>query len=261
MLTNLRAPTPQGCLSDLTLDEWHAGELAAPQVRAAAEHLDACPRCRERKQAMLANAQNFLAGFPPESLRRSGNAQSADRPTASPPRSRRSRWWAWGIAAGGLGAAAAVLLLARPAPRPREAGDESATRFKGGEHIGFFVKRQSQVFAGIDGQKVRAGDRLRFVVTTTRPRQLAILSRDGAGTASVYYPARPTSQPLGVVRDLALETAVELDATPGQEMLFGVFCAAAFQVEPLRGALAQTGDLPALSGCTVDKLRLVKETP
>ena len=71
----------------------------------------------------------------------------------------------------------------------------------------------------------------------------------------------PTSQPLGVVRDWALETAIELDATPGQEMLFGIFCPSPFQVESLRVALAQTGDLPALQGCTVDKLRLVKETP
>jgi len=56
MLTNFRAPTPDGCLSDLTLDEWHAGELPAPQVLAAIEHLNACARCRERKQALLANA-------------------------------------------------------------------------------------------------------------------------------------------------------------------------------------------------------------
>jgi hypothetical protein len=28
----------------------------------------------------------------------------------------------------------------------------------------------------------------------------------------------------------------------------------------MRVALAQTGDLPALQGCTVDKLRLLKET-
>ena len=54
MLTNLRAPTPDGCLSDLTLDEWHAGELSASQVLAAVEHVDACARCRERKQALLA---------------------------------------------------------------------------------------------------------------------------------------------------------------------------------------------------------------
>jgi hypothetical protein len=258
MLTNFRAPTPDGCLSDLTLDEWHAGELPAPQVLAAIEHLNACARCRERKQALLANAQSFLGRFPPESLRI--DAQSSNRPTVTKPRSRRPRSWAWAAAVGGLAAAAAVLLLARPSQRPTESVDESDTRFKGGEHIGFFVKRQSQVFPGIDGQKVRAGDRLRFVVTTTRPRQFAILSRDGAGAASVYYPATPTSQPLGVVRDRALEAATELDATPGQEMLFGVFCASPFQVESLRVALAQTGDLPALQGCTVDKLSLVKET-
>jgi hypothetical protein len=238
-------------LSDLTLDEWHAGELPAPQVVAAVLHVDTCARCRDRKQALLANAQSFLNRFPPESPRRQA---------VTKPRPRVSRALVWGTAVGGLAAAVTVLLLARPIPRPTEKRDESDTRFKGGEHIGFFVKRQSQVFAGIDGQKVRAGDRLRFVVTTTRARQFAILSRDGAGVASLYYPATPTSQPLGVVRELALETAIELDGTPGQEMLYGVFCAAAFQVEPLRMALAQTGDLPASQGCTVDKLRLVKET-
>ena len=134
-----------------------------------------------------------------------------------------------------------------------------ATRTKGGARIGFFVSSGGSVRPGRDGQAVHPGDRLRFTVSAPRPAHVAILSLDAAGVASVYYPTGTRSRHVGVVREHALESSVELDGTLGDERIWGVFCDVPFPIEPLRAALERRRDLPALPGCTVDTLRLLKK--
>jgi hypothetical protein len=106
---------------------------------------------------------------------------------------------------------------------------------------------------------VHPGDHLRFKVSTSEPAHVAILSLDGAGVASVYYPRQRQSAHLGVVRDQVLESSIELDGTLGEEGLWGVFCEAPFEVEPLRAALEERRALPTLGGCRVDLLSVVKK--
>lgn len=239
MLSKLHIPAPDGCLSDLWLDEWLAGELDADRERAAAAHAASCDRCTQRKQAFEASALRFLDSRP------------------QPPIARRFGGRAVGLALTAVAIAAALALLfrgPRSAPKP-----ELAVRSKGSSSIGFFVRRGEQVFAGGKGEQLRAGDQLRFTVTSTLPRQFAVLSRDARGAASVYYPSGPRSRPLTPAQQMPLDTAVELDATLGSETLFGVFCDQEFAVEPLREALERSGKLPSLPGCSVDQLEVRKE--
>lgn len=221
------------CISDLVFDEWHAAELDAPGIQRAAQHLASCARCQGRQRALQADAHAFLAAHP------------------KPP----SRGFAvrrFGVALTGLAVAAGAFLVLR-------ASEPIGERSKGGPTLGFFVSRDERVFPGATGERLHPGDRLRFVASSNGPRQLAVLSRDAHGVASVYYPAAPRSRALETEQPTPLEAAVELDGTLGKETLYGVFCANEFEVEPLRAALERSGQLPALPGCSIDVLEILKE--
>lgn len=236
---SLVSSTPVGCATDLQLDAWRASELSPALERQLAEHVAGCARCGARK-AELERLDAELAEQLPAMPR-----QRAQRPAKSLGRV----WSALGV---GLAAAAALLLWLRA---PITDGERS----KGAPHLGFYVKRGEAVSVGTNGQAVRAGDRLRFVVSSSRPVQLAILGRDGAGKSFVYYPdaRRSTSVPAG--RDTALHSSVELDGTAGTEQIFGVFCEEPFELAPLLTELERRGRLPERAGCSVDELRLSKE--
>jgi len=166
---------------------------------------------------------------------------------------------AWAGAALALAAGFLLFLGVRP-----DRGSESAhgTRTKGSERIGFIVRRGERVFDGSDGERVYPGDQLRFVAITQEPRHVAILSWDAAGVASVYYPTAAThARRLTAAESGPLDGAVELDATLGRERLFGVFCDAPFEVEPLRAALERQKTLVPPFGCQLDELEIVKEQP
>jgi hypothetical protein len=137
-------------------------------------------------------------------------------------------------------------------------GDGATTRSKGAARLGFFIQRQGRVIAGHDGDRVYPGDQLRFTLTQSKPQHVAILGRDGTGSAFVYHPPTQHSAALPAVEALALESSVELDATLGSELVLGVFCDRPFELEPLRASLAATGTLPELPRCSVDELRLEK---
>ncbi len=239
--------TNEGHISDLKFDQWQAGELSAEQVASLEQHLSDCDRCRGRRTEVEAQAWAFLERYP---------ELEARSKRARPARARVRRAMGGWAAALGLAAAGLLLWLARTPPG---AGDEAdATRLKGGDRIGFFVKRGDHVTPGAEGERVHPGDALRFTVSVASPRHFAILSLDGAQVASVYYPTGTRSEALHVARDLPLDSSVTLDDALGTERLFGVFCEEAFELEPLRSELERTGRLPELSQCTVDSLSIVK---
>lgn len=256
MLTDLRRERGEACLSDLGFDEWHAGELDAERESAADAHLGVCERCRKRKAELDADRERFFAFSPAPPTRAAVDSMRASR------RARVIPLRAWGGAA--LSAAALVALFVALTPGPRSGRDASegetiGDRVKGSHRLGFFVKRGSETLEGLPGQRVVPGDQLRFVVTLRAPAHVAVLSLDGAGHASVYFPAEGGSAPrLDPAPERALEGAVELDATLGRERLWGVFCADSFAVEPLRTALETRGELRPPPGCTLDEIELTK---
>lgn len=252
LLTESRTARGSACLSDLAFDTWRAGELGPAESSAADAHLARCARCRERRQELDTAAEAFLRSYP---VLRPQSERGLAAPRRVPHRSRPQTL----AALAGVALAAGVLLFLGLRP-PVRSGNEDGTRLKGAERIGFVVRRGEQVFEGVDGQRVRPGDQLRFVATTQAARYLAILSRDGAGVASVYYPTAAThARRIDPAESGLLDSAVELDATLGAERVYGVFCESPFELEPLRAELERAKRLVAPPACRVDELQLVKE--
>ncbi|HYP87241.1 MAG TPA: hypothetical protein VEQ59_03795 [Polyangiaceae bacterium] len=225
------------CISDLKLDQWQAGELSAQAGEELRAHVDSCARCTHRRQTLVADAAQFLQRFPePPRRTRAGN---------------RSYWVAGTTAL--AAAAALVLWLKMPTEQPGQRSKGEATQF------GFFIKRGGQVTLGAAGQRVRAGDQLRFVVTTSKPQHIAIVGRDGSGAVFEYHAASGHSVAVAGARDQALESSIELDAAPGPETVWAIFCDEPFELAPLKSTLAGAGELQAPPGCTLKKLELMKD--
>ena len=219
------------CLSDLRLDELLAGELDRDERQPATAHLGRCPACSDRLAELERDRDDYRA-----------------RSVARPARPRRR---ALGVGVGiAVAAACAVLLIREPRPQ--------GTRSKGTARLGFFITHGDQVRPGGAGEKVQPGDMLSFTLSTDARVYVAVLSRDGAGRASVYFPAGPITEAAGPGRDVVLPLATVLDGTLGAERLYGLVCDGPVALEPLRRALAGSSTLPVPPGCTVDETALEK---
>ena len=227
------------CASDLQLDKLLAGELTDPEANKLRSHLASCEPCGQRQLELERQASAFLQRFP-EPPR-----------VARKPKPPQRRWLAAGGAALAM-AAGLALWLALPAR-------EALVRSKGSARLGFYVKRGAAVTRGLDGQSVRPGDQLRFVITTAEPRHVAILGQDSSGQAYVYHPKLGRSAPVGAVRELALPSSVELDDLLGSETIWAVFCDAPFDPDRLKAELGRHQPLTAPEGCTLDTLHLLTE--
>lgn len=233
-------PAPQrahDCLSDLAFDRLFAGESSADGV---AEHLAACERCRVRHAALHDERERFLRRVPNFELPRSRS------PWRSPLR----------MGAGGLLlAAAAVLSWLRVPPEP------ARERLKGAPHIGFFVTHNGVSTRATPAYRVRPGEQVRFVYSNARDAYLAIYGIDAQGTTSVYFPAGAWAQRVPAGSDVLLESAVELDQVLGHELVYALFCDAAFAVEAQRKALiGSPGSAPtAPAHCELDAVSWVVE--
>ena len=149
-------------------------------------------------------------------------------------------------------AAALVFLVIRPDPPP---GD--GVRTKGG----FAFEVHLQDGAGsrllIDGDSVAAGDRLGFRIKSDAPGHLLILGRDGAGEVWLAWPqtAQGSSAPIEPSAMRTLDQAVTLDATPGDERLVALLCAAPVHQRDVASMLARA-ETP--DGCRARPITLRK---
>ena len=124
------------------------------------------------------------------------------------------------------------------------------------------VRRGERVVAGRPDQSLRAGDALRFSISAHEPVYAAVLGRDAAGHVSVYYPEGAELARIEAGNDQLLPLAVELDATPGDEQLHGVFCRGPAPVAQVAAAIERAPDAPALPpGCSHERATLHKEAP
>jgi hypothetical protein len=237
MLKTLQPTVPAGCISDLTFDAWRAGEVTPEVTEGLKQHLALCERCQRRHESIERQAVEFWSQAPAPIFQSRASTKIARR-----------RWLVPSALAVSALAAALVVYLA-----PRE-----ETRTKGLAHVSFHVQHEGTVTVGTDGQKVFPGDRLRFSITTGKPAHVAVLSLDGAGVASVYFPQGTTSRSYGMVNGLALDSSVLLDNTLGTESLWALFCDKEFALEPLRADLERAGRLPVPAGCTLDHHTFVK---
>ncbi len=246
------------CASDLSLDRLVAGELdevAAARLRA---HAEGCARCRERLHGIERERDVFVR-----------DAKSVPKP---PPTSRGPSAF---VLAGGLGvalaAAAAIVLVAKSgivssvlpdagaliAPQPEPPRD--TVRPKGDVAIGFFRQRDGVVTPGGEGDVVRPGDALRFTYSVDREQYLAIVSVDGAGIVSVYFPEGETAQRVAAAHDEALPLATELDATLGPEHVRAFFCDEAYPPGLLAARVEADPEAPNVpADCAVAELAFEK---
>jgi hypothetical protein len=78
----------------------------------------------------------------------------------------------------------------------------------------------------------------------------------------VYHPDADELAQVEPGKDQPLPTAIALDATPGDERLYGVFCSSSRSVSELRRAIERAPDAPVFPpGCSHELRTLYKETP
>lgn len=235
------------CISDLALDEWLAGECDA-EARAKLEgHLARCVRCRLQRDVIVRERDSFLARAPDwrsfVARRQAGQGATGTAPT----RERDRTVWVASIA---LAASVLIGLLTLEERRPSE-------RIKGGPSIGVFLKRGESVSRASSGERVRAGDQLRIVYSSTRPMYFALLHRD-AHTVSIHFPLGTHSTRVAAGNEVALDFGIRLDAAPGIEELIGLFCTKPLSLERVRAELEQGSSLSHLPECIVDVVELDK---
>jgi hypothetical protein len=216
-------------LSDLRLDELVRGEHASPEEARA--HVAECAQCRARLDEIEGARTAFLA----------------EDPRLPVPLRRRATW----IAAATMlaSAAAALLLVVRP----------SGERAKGGPQLGLYVQHGGVVRPAGPREPVAPGDTLQLTYQIERARYVAVLSLDGAGHASVYFPDGPRAVELPPARDAPLPRSTILDEILGEETLHGLFCDEPVVLAPLRAALERDRALPPVERCSVVRLTIVKK--
>jgi len=240
------------CPSALLLDEWLAGELTPADAASVEAHVEGCALCQSRRAERTETRRGF----------------EADAPSfAALARSARSRRWSWIAGASALAAAAALaLVVGTPwgtAERWDDVGASSGTRAKGSPaSLGWVVRRGGRVFAPSPEESLRAGDALRFTVSARERVFVAIFGLDSAGRLSAYHPDTDELSAVQPGRDQPLPTAIALDATPGDERLYGVFCRSSRSLSELQHAIERAPDAPVFpADCSHELWTLHKETP
>jgi len=229
------------------LDLLLAADLDDTEKSALREHLSACSACSARFAELGAFRDEVAATLPKFSEL---VARSPRRPHAA-----RSRGGWIGAA---LAAAASVAIWVGQAPSERLPTEQ--TRAKGSAHLGFYVKRSGQVFQGGPGELLRPGDAIEFSYEAPAHGYLAVLSRDGAGHASIYFPTGSRAQALAPGPHL-LAQSTTLDAVLGRELLYALWCEAPVELEPIRSVLESSREPPLAPGCRVETLEVEKRLP
>jgi hypothetical protein len=221
-------------LSAFVLDQLELGSLSDGERAAAEAHLIGCAACRAEREAAAALRRRFDDEVLPRTIAR------VTRP--------RRRWWRLAplVLAPAL-AVAALLLYLRPSPPtpPPELA------YKGGPALTVYARRGEQVFVVHDGETLRPGDELRFVVTAAGQGYVLVVSLDGAGQASVYHPfAGSRSVAVGAGR-VELPGSVKLDRALGRERLYALFSTQPLDAADVLARLARDGTVGDVAATTV----------
>jgi hypothetical protein len=159
------------------------------------------------------------------------------------------RWrWLFGLA---LPAAAALLLVrSQPSrtPGPNAETTPPVIGIKGAPLLQIFARRpglggaEAQVTKVRDGDRLAAGDALRFVLSPTGLPYVLIVSVDGAAQPSVYYPFHgEASAEIDEKSLVSVPGSIVLDQAPGPERIFVIHSEKPLQADTVRDALVQLG--------------------
>lgn len=134
----------------------------------------------------------------------------------------------WPVVVPMLAAALALFFLLLPRGF-FSANPTPGNRAKGTVDLDAFVQTGGQTGGQArpvaDGQALSRGDRVRFAVTADGHESVVLLSIDGTGTVSLFYPERASDPPVRVDPNqrVLLDGAIMLDDAPGPELFVAVF--------------------------------------
>jgi hypothetical protein len=224
----------------LDLDLLVLGQASPEQVARIEAHSVNCPSCAARRGEHGKLVQHFHSSVFPRTAR---NLLARRRPGP--------RWrWMLGLA---LPLTACVLLLARSYPGNKNPSaivdpprDPGTIGIKGPSVVRVFARRNGANTADVikvsDGDRLAAGDALRFVLSPTGLPYVLIASVDGAGQVNVYYPfhgqASIEVDPKGTV---SVPGSIVLDKAPGPERIFVIHSDRPILAQTARDALAELG--------------------
>jgi hypothetical protein len=232
------------CISDLQIDRLLLRRLSAAEERSARAHFGRCEACRARLAELEADAR---VAPPP-----------ITRPLTTPMRLR-PRLPLWGMAGFALTSAGALLALLLPqgAPEPREL--DPGTEIKGKTSLGFIFKRGGKLSQGGPGERLQSGDVLRFTYSAAEARYLTVVSVDGLGVVSLYFPGDGQAWSAEPGTEVVVPGATLLDDTVGQEYLYGFFCIYPIPAIELQKRVASAPTSPvAPKGCELARLTVNK---
>jgi len=202
--------------SSLVIDALAAGKLDDADARA---HIEGCARCR----ADLTSAEAAVAHF---------ERSVFDRTVGAVTRPPRRRWWILPSILVPVLATIAIVWWTRP-----PAVD---IRIKGGLTFQVFAHRHDEVIPVRDGTRLDAGDSIRFVAGASAP-YLMVVSIDGAGHPSVYYPYQGERSGTSTPDPSELPGSIVLDASPGPERIFALSSTEPLDARMVIRALAEIG--------------------
>ncbi|MBL8952403.1 MAG: DUF4384 domain-containing protein [Myxococcaceae bacterium] len=216
----MTAPRP---IPEALLERYLANDLGPDERRSVDERLAASAPDRARLDAMRADSAAFLIKHPPGPVAAK---------LAEPSRARGFIGWLAPLA---LAAAAFIaVVMLKPPPEP-DIG------LKGDVALAVFRQTEGGAERVESGATLKAGDKLRFEVRAKEAGYVAIVSRDGAGAVTVYYPFQGTTSAAYRPEEALLPGAIALDETPGEEVVWAVYATKAFELDSVMKAVAAGG--------------------
>ncbi len=224
--------------TDLELERSLAGDLSP--ARTTALSAEATPADRARLAELEAEHAAFLGSVDVELEVRRIEQRAARY--APEPRQRWRSWLRWLAPVGTLAAAAAVLVffLGKKAAPERLGDDDLRTK---GDDISLVIHGEDHQLS--TGDTVTPGTKIRFEVQGGKQGFIAIVGIDGSHMTTVYYPYGAHDATAIGLDNRLLPSAIQLDATPGDETFYALFSLRPFALDPVVPALNGETALPA----------------
>jgi anti-sigma factor RsiW len=220
----------------LDLDLLALGQISPEHVARIEAHSMACPACAARRTEHGEHVRHFRSSVFPRTVERLAENRRPVLP------------WRW-LLGFALPLTACVLLLVHghgkhPAivEQPGAPGELGIK----GSSARVFARRNrpntTDVIKLNDGDRLAAGDALRFVLLPTGRPYVLIASIDGAGQVNVYYPFHgEASAEVDPKATVSVPGSIVLDQAPGPERIFFIHSAEPLQARTVRDLLVKLG--------------------
>ncbi len=231
--------SPHRPIADALLERYLAGDLKPEQRQAIEAALQASATERARLEDLRADNRAFFIKHP---------VGPVVAKLEAPPQSRWIlRWLPAFVAAAAMVLAGVFALNAK----------ESDWTAKGTIALTVHRKTASGSEKLADGAVTHPGDEVRFELRVPTEGFVAILSKDGIGQVSVYYPVGGQIAAAYRPNQSMLPAATQLDSALGRERVFAVYGASEFALQPLLEAVRANQPFP--SGLVVSELQWIKQ--